>query len=931
MPSAFSATEQRFFAPEVIQTSATDCGPAALKCLLEGFGITVSYGRLREACQTDVDGTSIDTLEDVAVQLGLIAEQTMVPLDHLLLPVTQTLPALVVTTLPNGTTHFVVAWRLHGPFIQVMDPAVGRRWLTQKRFLHDVYRHTLPFPAASWRRWAGSVGFREPLYHRLGKLGLDSDGMEHLVNAASEDPSWRSLAVLDAATRMVETIRRAGGVAPGTEARRLVEYVFQQAQHDTRPHADIIPSSFWSVYPPSSTPDAGEAGTDDILLHGAVLMRVVGRRAGQPPLGTSHAARERPQDTAEAPTVLAPDLVSALAEVPRRPELEILRLLRLDGLLTPAILAVALLLAGLAIVGEAVLLQAVIHMGQNLSLTGPRLALLGTVLTLTLCILLLEFPIAITVLRMGRRLETRLRIAFLAKLPRLGDHYFRSRLTSDMTQRVHSLRQLRTLPNLGTRFLRLGFQLILTTLGIIWLHPDSAALAIIATLLIVSMAFITQPILAERDMRVRTHLSALSRFYLDALLGLMPVRAHRAEGALRREHEGQLVEWARACMTFAYVETLMQSAVALTGVGFAIWILHQYVHRGMADSRVLLLLYWTLNLPILGQMLAELAKQYPLQRNSVLRLMEPLGAPNEDDNTAQSTAHSDQEQRVAAPPEPHSRAQARPAMLPGVPIRLQEVTVHAGGQRILRGLNLTIEAGEHLAIVGSSGAGKSSLVGLLLGWHRPATGHLLVDGRPLIGEHLYALRRVTAWVDPTVQLWNRSLLDNLRYGTQGIEDQTLGDMLEQMDLLEVLERLPNGLQTSLGEGGRLVAGGEGQRVRLGRALLRPDVRLALLDEPFRGLARSQRQRLLANVRRHWQAATLLCVTHDVGDTRDFARVVVLEEGRIVEDAAPGLLIAQPHSRYRALLDADTAVRNSVWESPEWRRLWLEEGRLHARQ
>ena len=76
---------RRFFAPEVIQTSAMDCGPAALKCLLEGFGVSVSYGRLREACQTSVDGTSIDTLETLAQSLGLDAEQVMMPVDHLLL------------------------------------------------------------------------------------------------------------------------------------------------------------------------------------------------------------------------------------------------------------------------------------------------------------------------------------------------------------------------------------------------------------------------------------------------------------------------------------------------------------------------------------------------------------------------------------------------------------------------------------------------------------------------------------------------------------------------------------------------------------------------------------------------------------------------------------------------------------------------------
>src|SRR5262245_19966121 len=111
-------TSRRLLVPEVVQTSAMDCGPASLRCLLEGFGVSVSYGRLREACQTDVDGTSIDMMEEVAVQLGLDAEQIMLPVDHLLLQETKALPAIVIVTLPNGLTHFVVAWRRHGGFLQ---------------------------------------------------------------------------------------------------------------------------------------------------------------------------------------------------------------------------------------------------------------------------------------------------------------------------------------------------------------------------------------------------------------------------------------------------------------------------------------------------------------------------------------------------------------------------------------------------------------------------------------------------------------------------------------------------------------------------------------------------------------------------------------------------------------------------------------------
>ena len=119
---------RKFLAPEVVQTSAMDCGPASLKCLLEGFGIPASYARLQEACQTDVDGTSINTIEQIAVALGLDAEQVMLPLDHVLLETAQALPALVVVRREN-TTHFMIAWRRHGPFVQIMDPARGRRWI----------------------------------------------------------------------------------------------------------------------------------------------------------------------------------------------------------------------------------------------------------------------------------------------------------------------------------------------------------------------------------------------------------------------------------------------------------------------------------------------------------------------------------------------------------------------------------------------------------------------------------------------------------------------------------------------------------------------------------------------------------------------------------------------------------------------------------
>ena len=211
---------RRFFAPEVIQTSAMDCGPAALKCLLEGFGVSVSYGRLREACQTSVDGTSIDTLETLGASLGLDAEQVMMPVDHLLLAEADALPAIVVTRLPSGLVHFVVVWRLHGAFVQIMDPARGRRWVRRETFLRDVHVHRLPISAEAFREWAGSDGFTRPLARRLRALGAP-DG-EALIARALEDPGWPAIAALDGATRTVAALVASGAVARGSEAGRLV-------------------------------------------------------------------------------------------------------------------------------------------------------------------------------------------------------------------------------------------------------------------------------------------------------------------------------------------------------------------------------------------------------------------------------------------------------------------------------------------------------------------------------------------------------------------------------------------------------------------------------------------------------------------------------------------------------------------------------------
>jgi ATP-binding cassette subfamily B protein len=479
-----------------------------------------------------------------------------------------------------------------------------------------------------------------------------------------------------------------------------------------------------------------------------------------------------------------------------------------------------------------------------------------------------------------------------------------------MAERAHSAHQIRELPNLGAQFVRATFELVLTTVGIALLYPDVAAIAAAAGVTTMAIPAVAQPWLRERDLRQRTHTGALTRFYLDAFLGLIPVKAHGAERALAREQEALLVEWAHAGRALLRTVVTASGVQLVAGFGFAAWLLLTRVQLGDEGGGALLLAYWALSIPLLGQEIAQIAWQYPTQRNLALRLLEPLGALEE------------------AEPAGGLREPAAAPSRGGLRIDLRAVAVRAGGHTILEDASIGIEAGAHVAIVGPSGAGKSTLVGLLLGWHRPAAGEVLIDGSPLDSAGIDALRQQTVWIDPAVQIWNRTLVENLEFGSS--TQTSLAARIATADLRSVIEQLPDGLQTMLGEGGTLVSGGEGQRVRFGRGLGRPDARLVILDEPFRGLERSRRASLLRRAREQWSRATLICVTHDVGETSSFDQVLVVSSGRVVEAGRPAELAAQADSRYRSILDAETAVRERLWADPSWRTLRLEHGRIeHA--
>ena len=582
-------------------------------------------------------------------------------------------------------------------------------------------------------------------------------------------------------------------------------------------------------------------------------------------------------------------------------------MLRADGVLTPTALSAALALASGAVIVEAILLRGLIGLGQSLGLPSERLGAIAALAIFSFALLLLEIPLTRGLLGCGRRLELRLRLAFLRKIPRLPDRYFQSRLKSDMAERSHSIHLIRRLPELGGQLLRYIFEIFFTTAGIIWLDPASAPIAVCAALAAVVIPLASQPLLMERDLRLRTHSGALTRFYLDALLGLVAIHTHGAQPAVRREHESLLTEWARAGLNLQRAVISLETIQFLAGFGLAIWLLASHLARPGASGTALLLVYWALNLPALGQEVALMAWQYPSYRNTTLRLLEPLGA------IEQRTSHASSElpparcrglhcfrerighrRRPHHTPRHHYLDRARRARRQSLAHR--EPASPAWSVFCLAGTDQRRAAFSSMAL-NSTKPPLNNYAPTSPGSTRPCksgTGHY---------------SKISSTACQTARAYR-----SMRRSTAA-------------ELQRVLEQLPEGLKTPLGEGGGLVSGGEGQRVRLARALLRPGVRLVILDEPFRGLDFEQRRVLLARAREIWRDATLLSISHDIAETMTFERVLVIEEGRIVEDGDPRELAQNPESRLHAMLRAEQMVREELWAGSEWRRLQLENGVL----
>ena len=245
----------------------------------------------------------------------------------------------------------------------------------------------------------------------------------------------------------------------------------------------------------------------------------------------------------------------------------------------------------------------------------------------------------------------------------------------------------------------------------------------------------------------------------------------------------------------------------------------------------------------------------------------------------------------------------------GGTVTFENVTVVYPGKDVptLKSFSLEIKQGERVALVGQSGSGKTTLVNLIARFLEPSEGRILIDGQDISKVSHRSLRRQMAFVTQDVVLFDSTLKDNLTYGLGNVTECDIQKALEVASLTELVQALPEGLETRVGEGGNMLSGGQKQRVSIARAFLK-NAPILIMDEATSALDSKTEQQVVEAMNRLREGRTCITVAHRLGSVMEANRVFVMSAGKVIEEGSPQKLIQMKGFFYRAAKDQLLAGR-----------------------
>jgi len=246
-------------------------------------------------------------------------------------------------------------------------------------------------------------------------------------------------------------------------------------------------------------------------------------------------------------------------------------------------------------------------------------------------------------------------------------------------------------------------------------------------------------------------------------------------------------------------------------------------------------------------------------------------------------------------------ANAKPVIFTKGAIDIDSIDFEYENTKVFKDFSVTIPAGQKIGFVGRSGAGKTTLASLLLRHFEPQKGEIRIDGQNILNVTLESLRRAIAFVPQDTSLFHRTILENIKYSSPEALDSEIKHAAKLAQADKFIEQLPEGYNTTVGERGVKLSGGQRQRIAIARAFLKKSP-ILILDEATSSLDSESEQAIQDALEELMKEKTVIAIAHRLSTLKKMNRIVIIENGKIVEDGLPEELLKKTDGIFKNMWD-----------------------------
>lgn len=459
-----------------------------------------------------------------------------------------------------------------------------------------------------------------------------------------------------------------------------------------------------------------------------------------------------------------------------------------------------------------------------------------------------------------------------------------SRIVADLTQ-IHSL-----LVDATPEFLRQGAILIGGIVLILWTSVQLAALMLAVIPILILTAALLGLLLQVLSKEAQDRLAESNVVVEETLQNIASVKAFTNERYEEGRYRLSLDEFIRVVLSSARYQGLLVAGITFTlfsAIVLVLWYGTRQVRAGeMSIGELTRFMLYTFYVSGSFGVFTHLYSQLRKALGATQRVRELLREPPEFVELAEPVAQSTKDAQATAAVEKPPRCRGE--------VRFELVHFRYPSRpdvEVLRGVSLTAQPGERIALVGPSGAGKTTVVGLLLRFYAPNSGSVLVDGQDISTYDLHNYRMQLAIVPQEVILFGGTIAENIAYGRPGATVSEIERAAQQANAHEFIQTFPEGYGTKVGERGVQLSGGQRQRIAIARAILR-DPAILILDEATSSLDSESESLVLQALERLMVGRTSVVIAHRLSTVRSADQIYVLDGGQTVQSGTHEELLAQ---------------------------------------